>query len=467
MKGFDTAAKLSFEQAKKLRDLGYEYALRYLVPNTGQLAKKALTKTEAEALSSAGLLIGCCYETTASRAKSGASGGLNDGNIARQLAKDMNVPSNAVIYFAVDYGAPAEDYNTIAAYMIAAENAVRPYKLGVYGSYYIVEEMYRRGIGAAYWQCVGWSGGKVSSHLNIYQKEWNVSTPVVTVDNNYCDDTEAAGLWAYEGEPMVYKFKPYEMGIYHNAGKRSITAIQNSLGCDVICNLNLFNPNWTGACYTRSNNIVVGSDGYSYYGFGFDRHDKTLTRGWSNADRHENFFGCWDVVISGEATLASTPSWTNGQRRRTVIGTLTDGTVFIYINETPESVTSLKKNLLKMATLDAVVLDGGGSSQLICPTGKVVSSDNTPRIVHTLFWANLAEKKPECPYAEPTANVRAGSIGNGAKWTQWQLNRFGYGLNVDGIFGAKSVAALKYFQSNHKLTADGISGKLTREELKK
>lgn len=71
-----------------------------------------------------------------------------------------------------------------------------------------------------------------------------------------------------------------------------------------------------------------------------------------------------------------------------------------------------------------------------------------------------------CPYKEPTANIKQGSTGAGAQWVQWQLNRHGASLTVDGIFGAKSVAALKSFQKSKGLTNDGICGKSTRAKLK-
>lgn len=446
--------------------MGYEYAIRYLVPPASY--SKALTKKEAQALSDAGLLIGCCWETTAARAKSGAAAGSIDGYKAKQCAADLSVPTDAVIYFAVDFGATTADMPAIAAYMTAAAQVISPYKLGVYGPYNVVEEMHSRGVGESFWQCVGWSVGKVSAHKTIYQKEWSVKTGVVDVDNNYLDDLKAAGLWNYKELPMVYEFEPKEMGIYYNSKKKKINDIQKELGCDVICNLNLFNGDFTGACYTRSDNRIVGSDGYNYFGFGFDKTDRTLTRGWSSADKHANFFGCYDVMVSGELTTSDVPAWTNGQRRRTVIGTKHDGKLFIYANESPETMTVLRKNLMKLGAVEAVCLDGGGSTQLICPSGTVVSSDKTPRVVHTLFWANIKDKpKDVCPYSEPSVNVKYWSTGEGAKWTQWQLNRRGYGLTVDGIFGPKSVSALKDFQKYHALAVDGICGPATRKELKR
>jgi hypothetical protein len=70
------------------------------------------------------------------------------------------------------------------------------------------------------------------------------------------------------------------------------------------------------------------------------------------------------------------------------------------------------------------------------------------------------------PYREPIINVKFNSRGNNVRWLQFELNRYGYRLVVDGIAGEKTITALKDFQSSHDLVADGICGSLTREKLK-
>jgi uncharacterized protein YcbK (DUF882 family) len=72
-----------------------------------------------------------------------------------------------------------------------------------------------------------------------------------------------------------------------------------------------------------------------------------------------------------------------------------------------------------------------------------------------------------CPYPTPQTTVRLGETGASVRWVQWQLTRHGAALTIDGDFGAKSVAALKAFQSAHGLTADGICGPATRAALQK
>lgn len=51
------------------------------------------------------------------------------------------------------------------------------------------------------------------------------------------------------------------------------------------------------------------------------------------------------------------------------------------------------------------------------------------------------------------------------KWLQYELNKHGYKLSVDGDFGAKTEAAVRDFQSKNKLVVDGIVGKNTIRSL--
>lgn len=55
-----------------------------------------------------------------------------------------------------------------------------------------------------------------------------------------------------------------------------------------------------------------------------------------------------------------------------------------------------------------------------------------------------------------------GSTGTEVKQIQTKLKQWGYYTgNVDGVYGSKTVAAVKYFQSKNGLTADGIAGSKT------
>lgn len=63
---------------------------------------------------------------------------------------------------------------------------------------------------------------------------------------------------------------------------------------------------------------------------------------------------------------------------------------------------------------------------------------------------------------ESFALSRYGSSGNEVTQIQTKLKRWGYyNGSIDGIYGSKTVAAVKWFQSKNGLTADGIAGPAT------
>jgi len=109
--------------------------------------------------------------------------------------------------------------------------------------------------------------------------------------------------------------------------------------------------------------------------------------------------------------------------------------------------------------------------------GTVISNINSQAWKYglTFSWINYDIKTPIAsdkitykgtnPYPMPTCTIRKGSRGDGAKWVQWELVEAGYNITIDGVFGAKSVEALKKFQSSSKIKVDGLCGVTTRKAL--
>lgn len=65
-----------------------------------------------------------------------------------------------------------------------------------------------------------------------------------------------------------------------------------------------------------------------------------------------------------------------------------------------------------------------------------------------------------------SANYRWGSTGNAAYNLQTNLYGLGYGCTPDGIFGQKTHSAVIWYQSNNGLSVDGIAGQKTLAKIK-
>ena len=93
-------------------------------------------------------------------------------------------------------------------------------------------------------------------------------------------------------------------------------------------------------------------------------------------------------------------------------------------------------------------------------TGKEASSN-----VISTGAAGGVEKSPS---GQPT--LRRGSKGDAIRELQTMLDKLGYDLGpcgIDGDFGKATEAAVRSFQSDHRLAVDGIAGPATYGELEK
>jgi peptidoglycan hydrolase-like protein with peptidoglycan-binding domain len=81
-------------------------------------------------------------------------------------------------------------------------------------------------------------------------------------------------------------------------------------------------------------------------------------------------------------------------------------------------------------------------------------------VVGDITWLNI----DEADNSNPT--IRRGSTGNPVRRAQKRLTLGGYDTKgVDGIFGADTEAAVKRFQRDRRLTADGVVGPRTWAEI--
>ena len=112
----------------------------------------------------------------------------------------------------------------------------------------------------------------------------------------------------------------------------------------------------------------------------------------------------------------------------------------------------------------------GGGKVIHCSNGVQWGDISEKGWTHYAIPAGLytAEEvkmagKPETDKAENTPpTLLRGSRGDDVKKLQETLNALGYDCGVaDGIFGAKTEAAVRNFQRDHNLAVDGVAGRMT------
>jgi hypothetical protein len=174
-----------------VKQLGYSFVARYLAVDGGN---KLITRTEADQIRSHGLGLILVYEQYAGRAKEGRAAGMADGQTALTQARSVGLPDTRPVYFAADYEATGTDQAAIDEYLRGAADSIGASRVGVYGSYAVVERCFTHGSARFFWQTYAWSAGQVSAHAHILQYRNGQTVGGASVDLNESKQADF-GAW--------------------------------------------------------------------------------------------------------------------------------------------------------------------------------------------------------------------------------------------------------------------------------
>jgi len=102
-----------------------------------------------------------------------------------------------------------------------------------------------------------------------------------------------------------------------------------------------------------------------------------------------------------------------------------------------------------------------------CTSSSYINSNMNVISRYDLERFDWQEAPQENPYKLSKKILAVGDKGESVKWLQWELNRHGANLTVDGLFGKQTKLSVLLFQGNHTdatekpLGADGIVGPKT------
>jgi len=179
--------------------------------------------------------------------------------------------------------------------------------------------------------------------------------------------------------------------IYHNSGKLSLAQIKAKTGCTHIINGYLFNGKFQPVGWTVIDGKVISRDAYQDWGIsiGSDGAPKMLT------DRGGSFLSGVPLLKAGAKLHRDlTPDVARPAPRpgklpfHTAVSAIITRCAALHRDQ-------LQNKLLGLGVEDAIMLDGGGSTQGIFPKGKVKSSRKVPTLL--LFWERKAETANPSP----------------------------------------------------------------------
>jgi hypothetical protein len=170
-----------------VRRQGYTFVCRYLSHTDG----KNLHPDEARGWLAAGLSIVLVWESTADRALDGRDAGVQDAKAALAQANACGAPPTAAIYFAVDIDTTVTP--AIADYFRGAASVLGVSRVGVYGSYRVVNGCLNAAVARYGWQTYAWSHGRWDARARLRQVRNGVKISGISADLDTA--TGEIGAW--------------------------------------------------------------------------------------------------------------------------------------------------------------------------------------------------------------------------------------------------------------------------------
>lgn len=152
-----------------IKAAGYTGVIRY----GSHTPAKNLTEPEYEGYKVVDLDTLAVWETTGTDALSGGPAGTSDVEEAEAFFGALGYPNDAAhpIFYAIDFGATAQQDVPVEAYFDAIRAYARIHGWGPYGSLSVLAALAITVPGAAgNWQTVAWSGGQIWARTNLYQR---------------------------------------------------------------------------------------------------------------------------------------------------------------------------------------------------------------------------------------------------------------------------------------------------------
>lgn len=194
---------------------------------------------------------------------------------------------------------------------------------------------------------------------------------------------------------MVDTFRCGKAAVFHNTGRLGLKEIQEITGATHLVNGYFFNNRYGDKDYFKPNGWlvidgeVISQSEYNDWGLGIGKDGKPVI----TTDRSRTFLDGVPILKAGQKLFRNLTPDVKAPSDRTAVGWTRTGQVLLFCDRRDLTREELQDELLALGCIDALMMDGGGSTQGIFPGGELESSRKVATVI--LFWEetdNMSKK---------------------------------------------------------------------------
>ena len=205
---------------------------------------------------------------------------------------------------------------------------------------------------------------------------------------------------------MILTIKPRKMALYIANGKYSASQVKNLTGADIVFNGTLYTFATMKPCLDfKADGVVYSDEEPLYEGYGWNKDSRYMVR-TTDMKKYDNFISSCNIIKNGKACSVDGIAWVAGSRPRTAIGWRANGNMVIYVTSYNKTIAEVINEMLKANCVDAINLDGGGSTQIATTNyGSIFPAGGRKVQNYICIWEEGSEQAPSSSQtSEPASN---------------------------------------------------------------
>lgn len=204
---------------------------------------------------------------------------------------------------------------------------------------------------------------------------------------------------------MYSIFECEKAQIYYNKDKKSLAEIKKETGCTHVINGYLFNNKFQPVDWCIIDGKTISKSQYNDYGMAINNNVPEFT-----VKRGNDFISGIPIIVNGNCVYRNLTSDVARAAQRTAVAWNKDGKIILACYPGNLIRDKLQTKLLSLGVLNALMMDGGGSTQCIFPNGKIYSSRKVPTVL--CFWEKKNKEENNTSVEKESTNMVSVNVCN-------------------------------------------------------